>query len=279
MVLVNGVRFNDAEFHNGEVIFKIPENVNEKTNTIEMYFKDNRDITAVLFARQYLKDKFKKARCDLIMKYCPYERMDRQINDQMFSMRYFAKILGKFKFDSIYILDPHSKVCVEELKKHSNVIELYLDHYINKVIGDFKPDYICYPDEGAKNKYVNILKYINIPFFFGDKTRDWSNKGRIESYKLIDAPDLRGKKVLIIDDICCLGGTAYNAAGEMKLRGASEVAFYISHCEDGIFVGKLLESDEEGTPLAGKYRIDKIYTADTMLLSEKHEHIKIIEDI
>lgn len=272
MVRINGLAFKDEEFHNGEVIFERVKLLDDKFNIIEMNFKDNRDITAVLFARQWLKDKAPLAKCKLIMKYCPYERMDREINDQMFSMRYFAEILAKFDFDSIEILDPHSQVCVNELKdKGMNVEILDLESYINKVIEDFKPDYLFYPDKGAAKKYPEILKNIDIPYFFGAKVRDLENKGRIKDYELIEAPDLKDKKILIIDDICCLGGTAYNGAMLMKEQGASNVAFYISHCENGVFAGKLLRQEGNG------YAVDKIYTANTMLLDSEHDNIVVVE--
>lgn len=285
MVTVNGKKFNDAEFHNGEVIFEKPGVVNKDHNVIEMKFQDNRDIAAVMFAREYLAEEAPDATCDLVMAYCPYERMDREIGNQMFSMKYFANVLYRFDFDKVFILDPHSDVCIDLLySDKTDVIVLDLSKYISKVIDDFKPDYICYPDKGAFNKYPKILRNINIPYFYGNKVRDLENKGRISSYELVNAPDLTGKKVLIIDDICCLGGTAYNAAMEMKLRGASEVAFYISHCENGIFAGNILRREPfcpdkfgESLPWAGGYTIDKVYTAATIPLNESHDNLIIID--
>lgn len=272
MVRINGIRFKDDEFHNGEVIFERVDLINEDVNVIEMNFKNNKDITAVLFARQWLKDKCPNAKCNLIMKYCPYERMDREINAQLFSMKYFAEILAKFDFNLVNVLDPHSEVCVSLLKEQGlNVEILDLETYVNKVINEFDPDYIFYPDKGAAKKYPTVLKNISIPYFYGAKTRDLANKGRIKDYELVDAPDIKDKKILIIDDICCLGGTAYNAAMLMKEQGAKAVAFYISHCEKGVFAGKLLKVDE-----SGEYAVDKIYTADTMLLDDTNDNITII---
>ena len=273
MIRINGQGFKSEEFHNGEVIFERVEIINESLNTIEMNFKDNKDITALLFARQWLKDKCPNASCELIMKYCPYERMDREINVQLFSMKYFAEILAKFDFSKVYILDPHSEVCVNLLKNQDVEVEIIsLEGYVNKVIDVFEPDYIFYPDKGAAKKYPNVLNNIRIPYFFGAKTRDLENKGRIKDYELVDAPALKNKKVLIIDDICCLGGTAYNAAVLMKEQGASEVAFYISHCENGVFAGKLLKTDE-----TGEYVVDRIYTADTILIDDSHQNITVVE--
>ena len=69
----------------------------------------------------------------------------------------------------------------------------------------------------------------------------------------------------------------------MKKLGAKEVAFYISHCENGIFKGKMLEKikikfNGKETSFTGEgYTIDKVYTADTMLLSEEHKNIIIVD--
>lgn len=285
MILINGERFNDSEFHNGEVIFKQCSTCNDVKNTVEMIFKDNRDIANLMFAVKWLDDKYPDAKRDLIMRYCPYERMDREINDQLFSMKYFADIVGDMDFNDVYILDPHSEVCVKQLVDNFvRVHILNLTEYVKKVIEDFQPDYICYPDKGASSKYTKELSNIEIPSFFGSKKRDLSNNGAIVEYELVDAPELTDKKVLIIDDICCLGGTAYNAAVEMKKRGAKEVAFYISHCEDGIFAGKILKREpfysdgsHENLPWADKYTIDKVYTADTMGLSDWHNNLVKID--
>lgn len=303
MIRINGEVFNSEEFHNGEVIFKQTPVISQERNTIEMNFKDNRDIANLMFARQWLTDVALPADCDLVMLYCPYERMDRPINEQLFSMKYFAEIIAKFDFTNVYILDPHSEVCINELDDNGvNVHIVDLEGYVRDVIRQFCPDYICYPDKGAYSKYPRVLSHIDIPCFYGQKTRDLNNNGKITSYELVDAPDLAGKKVIIIDDICCLGGTAYSAATEMKKLGAKEVAFYISHCEDGIFVGNILKPEtiyehrevtgdmyningektgeqrtiELSIPVSSEYIIDKVYTANTMLLSKTHDNIIIV---
>ena len=144
------------------------------------------------------------------------------------------------------------------------------------------------PSGCGKSTFLRSLNLLEVP-----------TEGQI----LFEGTDLTDKKVLIVDDICCLGGTAYNAALKMKEAGAKEVAFYISHCEDGIFVGKILHSEtiyehrevtgdvynmqgektgekktlELSIPVDNRYVIDKVYTADTMLLSKTHPNIIIIK--
>lgn len=272
MVTVNGVEFNKEKFHNGETIYHTAP-LNDDYNTVNVVFKDDSDLLAMQIAKMFIDENKPDVRCDLVILYCPYERMDRAINEQLFSMKYVANIINNCKFNTVVILDPHSRVCMDLI---DNSIEDSMESYIEKVIADFHPDYILYPDKGAFNKYPNVLKNINIPYFHADKTRDWADKGRLSSLTLVDAPDLKDKKVLIIDDICCLGGTAYNAAIELKKAGASKVAFYISHCEDGIFVGNILKPNDSNTGINDRYIIDDVYTADTMHLSQESDRIHIV---
>lgn len=272
MVFVNGEKFNDAEFHNGEVILEGVSTLDEPctlVDKVKVVFQNNKDITAMYFARMYLKDKHPHKPCELEMLYCPYERMDREINNQMFSLRYFAGIIKGCGFSNVTVLDPHSYVLLQEFWAAGiNVKQRDLNVYVNKVVQDFKPDYICYPDKGAAGKYPDVLTDIKLPYFFGNKKRDLANKGKIISTELVNAPDIKGKRVLIIDDICCLGGTAYNVGKELKKAGAESVAFYISHCENGIYVGNILKNEPEdgdmGKDFAGKRVIDVVYTANTM---------------
>lgn len=270
MITINKQPFGNEEFHNGEVIYKGVE-LDNKVNSIEMKFEDNRDIATLIFAVQYIREKTPKdAELYLKMLYIPYSRMDREIesSNQLFSLRYFSNILKRLEFDKIYVLDPHS----DASGKLIDCIRKNLNDKVNKVLEQFKADYLFYPDKGAYHKYPKILNEVNLPYFYGDKTRDFVNKGRISSYALCeDHPDLQGKKVLIIDDICCLGGTAYMAAKLLKEAGASEIAFYISHCENGIFVGHVLKPEVDG-----KYLIDKVFTAGTMPLKNEHENLIII---
>ena len=63
------------------------------------------------------------ASCQLVTKYCPYERMDREINVQLFSMKYFAQILAKFDFDKYKILMEAGFACSNvALKSHRRAV-------------------------------------------------------------------------------------------------------------------------------------------------------------
>lgn len=246
MIRVNGETFGGETFYNGEGIYK-KATINPDRNTIEMIFQDNKDLGDLQVATTYIRSEKPEAKLELVMKYIPYSRMDREIHEQIFSLDIFAKIINSMKFDKVYALDPHSGVSVDLI---DNLELIDINQYVNKAIADFKPDYLFFPDKGAMAKYPEMIAACNgtdgieqIPFFYGNKVRDLQNKGRIIKYDIItDKLDVKGKKVLIVDDICCKGGTFIWAAQEMIRLGVSEIALYVSHCENSIFDGDIFKT-------------------------------------
>jgi ribose-phosphate pyrophosphokinase len=111
-------------------------------------------------------------------------------------------------------------------------------------------------------RYSNLL---NMPYVFGIKCRDWKTgeilglevKGNIE--------DIKGKNVLIVDDICSKGGTFYHSAKMLKELGANTVFLYVSHCEDSLYDGELLKTDY----------VDHIYTTNSHLTRLTDEKITV----
>lgn len=272
MVKINNQNFGYEEFHNGEAIYKMVE-LHDRENTVKVQFEDNRDITNMLMAVEYIRDKKPEAALYLRMLYIPYSRTDREIPEggQIFSMKYFANIINRVGFTRVIVMDPHSEVSKNLLE---NMVEIELSAYVNEAVKLFKPDYIIYPDKGAFEKYPSILEYVNVPYFHANKKRDLSNRGALieDAYELVDAPDLTGKSVLIVDDLIALGGTAFLTGKTLKKAGAERVGLYISHTENGVFCGKLLDGDENG------YRaVDIVYTAGTIPLKQKHERLVVLE--
>ena len=72
---------------------------------------------------------------------------------------------------------------------------------------------------------------------------------------------------IIIDDLCSKGGTFEYAARILKSLGAKKVYLVVTHCEENIFNGKLLDNNSP---------IDKIFTSKS-ILSTEHEKIEFID--
>ena len=79
-----------------------------------------------------------------------------------------------------------------------------------------------------------LAKRINAPLSIVDKRRE--KAGEIAEMTVIG--DVRGKKCIIVDDICDTAGTLCKAAEVLIEHGATEVHSYISH---GVLSGPAIE--------------------------------------
>ena len=271
MVLINDIRFGKDYFLNREGIYELKSELSPKHNTITLLWEDNNDIVAMLMAVEAIRDEVRyEASLDLVMPYIPYSAMDRRINDQLPTCEYMANIINRSKFDQVYVLDPHSNVAVTKINR---LKEMDIQPIVDKVINEVSPDFIYYPDKGAYNKYPNIIDTHNIPVFHGYKFRDLQNKGKLSPEMQVDLcgipiEKLKGSKVLIVDDICRKGGTAYYAAKNLKSMGVESVYLYVSHCEDCIEQGEIFKTDEIDRVFTtdSEYRITKVEDRQTKLL-------------
>lgn len=179
----------------------------------------------------------------LYIDYLPYGRQDKSCsNDQTFALHTFARLLNLLAFKSIDILDPHSKRATE-LILFSNA--LYPGGPLARTFNLVGADILCYPDAGALNKYRYC--YHEYEYIHGEKVREQST-GRILLYELKGDP--KGKRVLIVDDICDGGATFTFLTKALLEYGASEVSLFVTH---GIFSKGLKPLKEAG--------ISRIFTA------------------
>lgn len=193
----------------------------------------------------------------LHMPYLPNARMDRiKSTNENFALKVFCNWLNSLGFAKVYVENVHSNVSnalvdniVDILPE--NDIDL-IKNFLIKNIYDF--DVVFFPDEGACKRYkdMNVIKNLGLPITFGIKNRDWKT-GEILGLDVAGA-DVKGKRVLIIDDICSKGFTFYYAGQKLRDLGASDVRLYITHCEDNIQNGEILKTDV----------ISKVYTTDSI---------------
>jgi ribose-phosphate pyrophosphokinase len=267
MIKLNNSIFGSEEFSNGEVSYK-PVNIDPKTNNIELYFQNNKDIVDLQFAVEFIRDKEPDSAINLTMLYVPYGRMDRDIKGYVFSLKLFANIINQLKLDKIITLDNHSSGITDMIK---NVETQNINPYIEKAIERFQPDYLFFPDKGAMKKYPEIISkeiLSKYPYFYGSKERVLDDTREITSYNLYNGDlNLVGRKVLVIDDICCTGGTVLRAANIMKQRGVSDIALWVAHCENNVIKHSIVREDSP---------ISKIYTSISIIRNYNIPEIEVI---
>lgn len=281
MIRLNGEIVDIDSFPDGTILMK-PIFKEADCNHVEWRYENDREFLALIYLVKHIRHV-----CDrhsdiyLHMPYIPNARMDRVKNpEDVFTLKYFAELLNSLKLDRVTVLDPHSNV--SEALINNLVVETpekYIHNVLNKLpirmweVDDFlsfnggtKRKFsltMFYPDAGAMKRYSGL---VNLPYAFGIKKRNWET-GKIEGLDVAGAVDqIAGKDILIVDDICSRGGTFYHSAKKLKEMGAKDIYLYVSHCENTILEGELLDGD----------LIKKVFTTDS-IFTKSHEKVEVLK--
>lgn len=223
-------------------------------------YEDESELIELIYITRHLQNNNIK-NISLKMLYIPNSRMDRiKHKEEVFTLKYFCEIINSLNFNWIEVLDPHSYVSEAlinniKIKSPKDIIESLLEQKLDDI------DMMFYPDEGAMKRYSSMF---GIPYAFGMKKRDWGT-GEIKGLDVISQENIKGKNILIVDDICSRGGTFYHSAKTLKELGANNIYLYISHCENTILEGDLLDSG----------LIEKVFTTNSIFTKE-HEKIEVL---
>lgn len=264
MITLNGNTVDIGSFPDGTMLIK--EHVQNCAQTIEWHYENDREFLALIYLVKHLRA-HNAYRIHLIMPYIPNARQDRVKNEEdVFTLKYFAEILNSLRFASITVLDPHSSVSEALI---NNLIINTPESYVFGIIDRLESEYgdkplLYYPDNGAAKKYSDVF---SLPYMSGIKNRDWKTGKIIGLDVVTNGNDISGKNILIVDDICSYGGTFLHSAKKLKEMGANDIYLYVSHCENSILDGELINSG----------LLKKIYTTDS-IFTKKHELIEVLKN-
>lgn len=252
MLKYNGKRVEVNHFPDGTLLMKEHATGSPRAELV-WCFEDNEEMVALYYLVRHLQSNG-ISDISLKMPYIPNARQDRvKQPDDIFTLKYFSMLLNELKFKQVTVLDPHSyvsealidRICVETPEK-----------YVEKVLGQIGREVVFfYPDEGAMKRYSAMF---DMPYVFGMKKRDWAT-GEILGLSVSGKTDLiKDSTILIVDDICSRGGTFYHSAKALKELGAGDIYLYVSHCENTVLEGDLINSG----------LVKRIYTTDSIFTKE-----------
>ena len=255
MIKVNDTEIKVGHFPDGTQSIEFSDDQPYySTNEVEWFYDSDEEVFTLMCVVDMVRRISKNPRIKLWVPYLLNARMDRiKKPEQNFSLKVFANFINSLNFDQVMTYNVHSNVSEALIDNIVNIDPIF---DVDTVISEYKPDIIYFPDEGACKRYADLdsVKESGLPVIFGIKKRDFAT-GKILGLDVVSDIDLKGKKVLIVDDICSAGGTFKFSAMKLKELGASDVTLYISHCEDNIQNGDLLKTD----------LVSKIYTTDSIL--------------
>ena len=175
-------------------------------------------------------DAAKRASAHSIIAVCPYfgwARQDRKDKPRVsIGAKLVADLLSVAGIDRLITMDLHA----DQIQGFFNVP---VDHlYASMVMLPYVQSLnledlvIATPDVGGSKRASLFSKKLEVPLVLCNKTRERANV--VGSMQVIG--DVKGKNVVIIDDMVDTGGTITMAADVMKKAGAKSVRAIASHC-------------------------------------------------
>ena len=162
-----------------------------------------------------------------VMPYFGWARQDRKDKPRVpIGAKLVADMLSVAGIDRLITMDLHA----DQIQGFFDipVDHLYGSLILVRYIASLHLDnlLIAAPDAGASKRAALYSKKLNAPLVLCNKTRARANV--VESLTIIG--DVKGKDVVLVDDLVDTAGTITMAANKMKEAGARSVRAVASHC-------------------------------------------------
>lgn len=238
------IEFNTFIFNGGEVHIRLNQNIDySKIDRVLIThrIKSSDDIMQILLAVDALYE-LGINDIDLFIPYLPYARQDRVcVKGEAFSAKVMAGLLNSCNFNKVIIVDPHSEHSFVRIINHK-IQDAHM--YVEEVLEGLPKDTVLVaPDKGSTGRVTSMGLEMNRPVVQGGKIRD-QERGTLTGFTADIPKELKGKPMLIVDDICDGGGTFLGLADELKKQGSGDLYLYVTH---GIFSAGF-------TPLMEKFK-------------------------
>lgn len=219
-------RFPDGECYTRIDIEKLDDDVVIVQNT----YPDN-NFVEMLLIQDVVKSLGAKS-ITLVIPYFGYARQDRLFKPgEPESAKVVSKILS-MNCDKVITIDIHKETVLnhfdcpgKDLKAASAIAEYFKDKGIDIVIS---------PDIGAAGRAEDVAKHMGVDHDHLEKTRLSGTEVVIKPAKA----NVKGKNVLIVDDIIATGSTIVTATAQLKKAGAKTVTVACTH---GVFTNNAIE--------------------------------------
>lgn len=201
-----------------------------------------------------------------VIPYFGYARQDRKTKSRdPISAKLVANLITTAGADRILTLDlhcPQIQGFFDIPLDHLQGVSVLAPYFKNRFAGR-EDSLVCLsPDIGSVSRARNFASRIGIGLAIIDKRRQQANVSEVMNI----IGDVRGKTVIIVDDMIDTAGTLCNAAkAAIELGGAGEVFACASH---GVLSGPALERIEASP-------IKELILLDTILLPEEKKIPKI----
>ena len=189
-------------------------------------------------------DAFKRAsagRVTAVIPYFGYARQDRKAKARdPISAKLVADLITAAGADRVLTMDLHAAQIqgfFDIPVDHLLGVPIMIPHFIEK-IGDEQSSYtIVSPDLGSVTRARKFAERCDVPLAIIDKRRPKANVSEVMNI----IGDVRGRKVIIVDDMIDTAGTLFCSQGTGEIGGATDVIACATH---GVLSGPALERIE-----------------------------------
>ena len=198
-----------------------------------------------------------------ITPYFGYARQDRKAAPRVpISAKLVANLLETAGIRRLVTLDLHAgqiqgffDIPVDNL--YGAIV--FADHLKNR---DLANPVVASPDIGGVARARSLANTLGLDLVIVDKRREKANVSEVMNI----IGDVKGKDVILIDDIVDTAGTLVNAAKTLKERGASSV---IACCSHPVLSGPAYERIEKG-------ELDELIVTNTIPLKQQSGKITVL---
>ena len=237
LISTRSKRFPDGEFY-----FKLEEEVaGEDILVVQSLYPPQDEHLVELFMMLHTCRDMDAKKIRAFIPYLAYSRQDRRyLEGECLSSAVISEILEQLGVDALYTVDVHNERVLENYKVPTYNLTASRDlakYFLKKGL---KEPFVIAPDdeEIAIRRAENAAKAIGAEHDYFVKKRD-RYTGEIKTFS--KEMNVKGRDVIIIDDIISTGKTAANAASILKRMGARRVFVGVSHALMMGNAAKLLE--------------------------------------
>ncbi len=229
-----GTKFSRIEqrvFPDGEVCPRIIDGINDNHAVVALRMKlpldPNMYLIEILFTIKNLKSLGVK-KIDVVMPYFVYARQDKAFRKgEPFSAKYVIELLKEAGTSRFFTVTSHADRNKEKISLSDSAYSIdgfvAVGNYLKE--NNLKNPLIIAPDDGAEKFAETIAIHIGCEYAVFEKHRDLDTG----SVSMKSSVDMKGKNVIIVDDIISSGGTMLKAIDLCKNNGAKSVMAAVVH--------------------------------------------------
>lgn len=199
-----------------------------------------------------------------VIPYFGYSRQDKKDAPRVpISSKLIADLIATTGANRVLTIDLHAgqiqgffNIPVDHLYATPVIVNYFKEKNIKKLV-------VIAPDVGGAKRAEGVAKRMgDLPIAIIDKRRPAPDQAYVTNL----VGEVKGKNLLIVDDIISTGGTIVNAVSVLKDKGANDVYCYCTH---PVLSGDAKKKIENS-------KLKKLFVTDTIPLKEKSPRIEVL---